>query len=109
MTSSPKTIAQIPTISELRHALDYAEGDKPHYDCHDFIDDLRSFRRVFRTAAGTEGRDLHQWKSRDHHLGLREMVDAYLDRDGKGVEFWPDDPSKRYYSSSLQYTRDKSM
>ncbi|KAI6777563.1 uncharacterized protein J7T54_001039 [Emericellopsis cladophorae] len=109
MTSSPSTIAQIPTISKLRHELDFAMGDKPQYDCHDFIDDLRSFRRVFRTAAGTEGRDLHQWKSRDHHLGLSEMVDAYLDRDGKGVKFWPDDPSKRYFSSSLQYTKDKSI
>lgn len=108
-SSSPKTISTIPNISALRHALDYAEGDRSHDDCCDFMKDLRSFRRVFRTAMGTDGRTLHQWKSRNHYLGLSEMVDAYLNRDGKGVQFWPNDPSKRYYSSSLQYIEHKFM
>src|SRR4051812_1556135 len=97
--ASEASAASIPNITALRQQLDYGEPSLPR--CVGFYDDIRVFRKKFHTASGIPGMDLHDWKSRKHHDGLDEMTNAYLDKEGNGILFWPDDdtsPNHNKYS-----------
>jgi hypothetical protein len=95
--------ASIPNITALRTALDYGDPRLPR--CATFNDDTRAFRRKFRTSRGVAGVDLHDWKSRDGQAGLNEMTIAYLEKEGSGLMFWPDDISSPNYNK-YQYSKD---
>jgi len=104
--SSPDKIAAtaIPNITALRRGLDYGDVNLPR--CVEFYDDMRVFRKKFKTSRGVSGTDLHDWKSREGQNALSEMTYAYLDKAGNGMVFWPDEPSAPNYNE-YQYTRDK--
>lgn len=108
MPASPsrRPPASLPNITALRQALDY--GDPHLARCSAFYDDVRAFRKKFVTSDGMLGPSLHDWRDRDHQDGLREMTRAYLDRDGNGLLFWPDDPSAANFND-LQYTHDRQQ
>ena len=87
---SPKVSASsIPNITNLREALDY--GNPSLRRCMAFYDDIRVFRKIFRTANGIHGLDLHDWNSEEHQTGLDEMTTSYLDGKHNGALFWPQD------------------
>jgi len=89
-SSSPGTsAASIPKVTNLRKKLDYGDPVLPR--CVAFYDDTRVFRKKFYTASGICGLSLHDWKSKEHHNGLDEMTTAYLDKEGNGALFWPQD------------------
>src|ERR1700761_7389930 len=105
MAATPSA-ASIPNITALRKALDYGEPHLPR--CAAFYDDIRVFRKKFRTINGTPGMELYDWKSRDHQAGLNEMTIAYLDKEGNGDVFWPagnESPNRNKYS----YTANRSQ
>lgn len=89
--SSPTPTAFIPSITDLRNALDYGNPKLPR--CTAFTDDMRVFRKKFRTKNGVCGVDLYDWKSEEGQSDLTEMTIAYLDTEGNGFVFWPDDPA----------------
>lgn len=95
--------ATIPNITALRTALDYGDARLPR--CATFYDDMRAFRRKFTTSRGVPGVDLHDWKSREGQAGLSEMTIAYLEKDGGGLMFWPDDSLSPNYNK-FQYSKD---
>jgi hypothetical protein len=104
--SSKIAAASIPNITALRKDLDY--GNSRLQRCTAFYDDVRVFRKKFRTAQGIPGVDLHQWKSREHQTGLDEMTDAYLNKEGNGAVFWPDQgdsPNRNKWSYSKHRLR----
>ncbi|KAK4251356.1 hypothetical protein C7999DRAFT_28086 [Corynascus novoguineensis] len=104
-TSSSSSIfaANIPSITALRNALDYGDPHLPR--CAAFYDDTRAFRKKFKTSRGVPGADLHDWKSRDGQAALTEMTVAYLEKEGNGMLFWPDDKSSDNYNK-YQYSKD---
>lgn len=104
--TSPDKIAAtaIPNITALRKELDY--GDANLARCVAFYDDMRVFRKKFKTSRGVPGTDLYDWKSQEGQKALSEMTYAYLDKEGNGLVFWPDDPSAANYNE-YQYTKDK--
>ena len=59
---------------------------------------MNAFRKNFKTSRGLAGIDLINWNSKDGQEGLAEMTSAYLDGEGKGNSFWPDDKSAANYS-----------
>lgn len=101
MMYPPTSAAKIPSITVLRHELDYGEPRLTR--CDGFYDDMRVFRKTYLTHTGVPGNSFVEWKSKDHQKGLLEMTDAYLDRDGKGAHFWPDDRKSTNYNI-LQYS-----
>ena len=104
MSPSPKVlVTEIPKIKALRSELDYGDPSIPRALA--FINDINAFRRKFKTALGVDGDALHNWKDQATHLGLDEMVDAYLEREGNGQLFWPDDQSSKNYNK-YQYSKD---
>ncbi|GAB1314518.1 hypothetical protein MFIFM68171_04728 [Madurella fahalii] len=104
-STSPKIAASsIPNITTLRNELDYGDLHLPR--CAAFNDDTNAFRRKFKTSHGIDGVDLHDWKSRDGQNGLNEMTVAYLDKEGNGRIFWPDDRSSNNYNK-YQYSKDR--
>ncbi|KAK0619518.1 hypothetical protein B0T14DRAFT_209706 [Immersiella caudata] len=103
MPESPTVFAaNIPKITSLRKDLDYDDARLPR--CAAFNDDTRAFRRKFKTSRGTNGVDLHDWRSEATQAGLDEMTTAYLDKQGNGQLFWPDDRSSQNYNK-YQYSR----
>ena len=56
-----------------------------------FYDDIRVFRKIFRTVNGIHGPDLYDWNLEEHQTGLDEMTTAYLDKKRSGAFFWPHD------------------
>ncbi|KAI1326075.1 hypothetical protein F5Y16DRAFT_376324 [Xylariaceae sp. FL0255] len=102
----PQTAAaNLPKITALRQQLGYGDVGTNRYNT--FIDDVRAFRRKFRTRQGLEGISLYTWNSPEHQSGLSEMVTAYLETDGNGYAFWPDNPSAAD-GERLQYSRDSA-
>ncbi len=105
MMSSPLiAAASIPKITVLRNELDY--GDPRLRRCAAFYDDARVFRKKFRTSRGVAGVDLHDWKSREGQAALTEMTTSYLDKEGNGLVFWPDDKTLPNYNK-YQYSKDR--
>ncbi|KZL69530.1 hypothetical protein CI238_00722, partial [Colletotrichum incanum] len=102
MTSSINPTA-VPSITALRQHLNY--GDAKVSQCQAFYDDLRAYRKKFVSSHGLEGSGLHDWKSRDHQLALGEMTRAFLERDGNGRRYWPDDEGSPHYNG-LRYSSD---
>jgi hypothetical protein len=96
------TAASIPTITVLRDQLDY--GDSQSKRCDVFYDDIRVFRKKYRSSTGLSGDDLHNWKSPEHQAALTEMSRAFLDTDGNGSRYWPDDDGSSN-RNKLQYSR----
>ena len=109
MSSSPlskTTAASIPKITELRNELDYGNPQLPR--CMAFYDDIRVFRRKYRTSQGVPGFNLWDWKSREHQAGLTEMTQAYLDEEGNGRVFWPAEessPNRNRLNYSIDHLR----
>lgn len=95
--------ASIPSITTLRNELDYGDPNLPR--CAAFYDDTRAFRKKFRNSRGTAGVDLHDWKSREGQADLTEMTIAYLEKEGNGQLFWPDDRASPNYNR-FQYAKD---
>jgi hypothetical protein len=104
-TSTPPKLlaANIPSITTLRNDLDYGHLGLPR--CAAFCDDTRAFRKKFVTSDGVPGSDLHDWKSCEGQDGLTEMTVAYLDKEGNGAMFWPDDKASSKYNK-YQYSKD---
>jgi hypothetical protein len=104
-TSTPPKLlaANIPSITTLRNDLDYGHSGLPR--CAAFCDDTRAFRKKFVTSDGVPGSDLHDWKSCQVQDGLTEMTVAYLDKEGNGAMFWPDDKASSKYNK-YQYSKD---
>jgi len=107
--SSPKSkvvASSIPSITALRQQLEY--GD-PHLSrCSTFYDDVRAFRKKYRTHDGSSGVSLYNWKSPEHQAGLTEMTDAYLDKEGNGALYWPDDDTSPN-RNNLLYSQDHDL
>lgn len=104
--SSHVTATQIPNITELRKQLDY--GDATLSRCANFYDDLRVYRKKYHTKDGKPGTEMHEWKTPEAQAELDEITAAYLDKDGNGQTYWPDDGSAANYNS-LQYSKHRSM
>jgi hypothetical protein len=103
---TPQASITVPTVTEIRKKLHY--GDSSLARCQTFYHDVRIFIGKFVTSKGLEGTSLIRWKSEDHQRGLDELVDAYLDRDGNGRIYWPDDPASPKYNG-LQYSKHRSQ
>lgn len=104
MSASPSSkAASVPNITTLRNELDY--GNSQLQRCMAFYDDIRVFRRKYRTSQGVPGLDLWDWKSREHQAGLVEMTQAYLEKEGNGRVFWPDEESSPY-RNKYRYSTD---
>jgi hypothetical protein len=104
LKTSPKiAAASIPNITTLRNELDYGDSRLPR--CAAFYDETRAFRRRFKTQSGIDGVDLHDWRSSEVQAGLTAMTVAYLDGEGNGARFWPDDKHSRNYNT-YQYSKD---
>jgi hypothetical protein len=97
---------RIPNITGLRVALDYGDPDLPRTRA--LNDDLRVFRRRYKSPLGPDGVDLHNWSSHVHQLALIRMADDWLDGDGNGARYWPDDEADSKYNK-LQYSKDRPL
>ncbi|KAK2060495.1 hypothetical protein LY76DRAFT_467637, partial [Colletotrichum caudatum] len=92
-----------PIITALRQELHY--GDAKSLQCRALKDAMRSHRKEFVSSNGLEGSLLYDWKSRDHHSALEEMTQAFLNEDGNGRRYWPDDETSAHYNG-LRYSYD---
>lgn len=91
----------IPSITALRQDLNYGDAKLPR--CQAFYEDVRLFRKKYISSQGLEGGSLHEWKLREHQNALGEMTRAFLDRDGNGRHYWPDDETSPRYNG-LKYS-----
>ena len=106
-SSKSKVVASsIPTISALRQQLGY--GDRHLNRCSTFYDDVRVFRKKYLTHDGFSGISFYNWKSPEHQAGLTEMTDAYLDEEGNGALYWPDNDAS-INRNKLRYSQDHDL
>jgi hypothetical protein len=64
------------------------------------------YRKKFKTANGTPGTDIYEWKEAADQAQLDEITTAYLDIAGNGHVFWPKDSSSANFNS-LEYSKDR--
>ncbi|KAL3295969.1 hypothetical protein RB213_011402 [Colletotrichum asianum] len=93
--------SEIPSITALREVLDYGDQHLPR--CKRLHDNMRYFRTTFISSKGLEGSSLIDWKSREEQAALAEMTNAFLERDGTGRQFWPDDEASDRFNR-LKYS-----
>jgi hypothetical protein len=96
-------VSNIPTITELRKELDCGHAHK-RLDIA-LWNAVRSYGSHFTSKSGIPGHDLLKWKDRLHQNGLLQMAHSFLEEDGKGSYFWPDDPTDQHYRK-LQYSKE---
>jgi hypothetical protein len=101
MDPRPARSTALPSITTLRRELDYSDPTLNRFAT--FNDGVRVFRKRFRTTEGVPGVSQYDWK--EHQAGLTSMTVAFLDGDGFGPIYWPDDESSRYFNK-LQYSKD---
>ncbi|KAI1317866.1 hypothetical protein F5Y16DRAFT_406507 [Xylariaceae sp. FL0255] len=101
--SSLTAAANLPKITALRQQLGYGDVGTKRYNTS--IDDVRAFRRKFRTREGQDGISFSTWNSSEHQSGLNEMATAYVETNG--CLFWPDNPLGTD-DDKLQFSRDKA-
>ncbi|KAF2496206.1 hypothetical protein BU16DRAFT_561040 [Lophium mytilinum] len=102
--SPTKTIgsaSSVPNITELRRQLQYGNGHPT------FSDDVKMFRKNYRSPSGLVGMDLYEWSSQQQQTALDEMTETYLEKEGRGNLYWPDDETSTNLNV-LQYSRDRS-
>ncbi|KAI1330257.1 hypothetical protein F5Y16DRAFT_396549 [Xylariaceae sp. FL0255] len=95
--------ANLPKITALRQQLGYGDPRTNQYNT--FIDDVRAYRRKFRTPEGQDGISFSIWSSPEHQSGLSKMVTKYIKT--YGCLFWPDNLLATD-SDKLQFLRDKA-
>ncbi|KAH7155467.1 hypothetical protein B0J13DRAFT_618911 [Dactylonectria estremocensis] len=96
-------VSKIPSIKELRQELDYGHA-RERRDIL-FYNVTRSYAFNFKSSQGIPGSELMRWKYRPHQDGLLEMASQFLDQDGKGAYYWPDDPEASNHGK-LQYSKE---
>ncbi|KAH6900271.1 hypothetical protein B0T10DRAFT_470100 [Thelonectria olida] len=96
-------VSKIPTITELRKELDCGH---PHKRLDITLwNSVRSYGSHFTSRSGIPGHGLLRWRDRSHQNGLLQMTHRFLEEDGKGSYFWPDDPTDQHYRK-LQYSKE---
>ncbi|KAF2813326.1 uncharacterized protein BDZ99DRAFT_253876 [Mytilinidion resinicola] len=101
LTKTISPASSVPNITELRRQLQYGNNHPT------FSDDIKMFRKNYRTPSGLVGMDLYDWSSPQHQAALEEMTNAYLEQEGRGNLYWPDDRTSANLNI-LQYSRDHS-
>ncbi|KAH6990787.1 hypothetical protein BKA56DRAFT_610367 [Ilyonectria sp. MPI-CAGE-AT-0026] len=96
-------VTNIPVITDLRKELDYGHAHERRDIV--FYNTVRSYIFTFTSSKGIPGADLLRWKFRPHQSGLLEMATQFLDHDGKGAYFWPDDPASANHGK-LRYSEE---
>ncbi|KAK7403032.1 hypothetical protein QQX98_011189 [Neonectria punicea] len=96
-------VTNMPVITQLRMELDYGHAGSQRDIV--FYNTLRSYILSFTSSNGIPGVEFLRWKFRPHQIGLLEMVSQFLDKDGKGAHFWPDDVGAPNYGK-LQYSKE---
>ncbi|KAK1754179.1 hypothetical protein QBC47DRAFT_403567 [Echria macrotheca] len=100
--TSPKILmSRIPNIKTLREELGYGDPKQRRYSV--FCEYTSLFQKIYRTGSGIGGLELHNWKSDITQAGLDDMTAAFLEDEGNGWLFWPDERSSTYYNT-LQYS-----
>lgn len=86
-TTSRKKIQNIPLVTVLRKRLGYGESGQPRDK--NFKREVKRYASTYQTDRGVPGSQLCDWRS--NHLEIKRMTDRFLDRDGNGVRYWPDE------------------
>ncbi|KAH7001609.1 hypothetical protein EDB80DRAFT_97571 [Ilyonectria destructans] len=96
-------VTHIPNIRTLRAELDCAHvGQRRDVN---FYNSVCSYMFTFKSTHGLKGTELTRWKAPPHQKGLLELTRRFLEDDGNGAIFWPDDSTSPEYRS-LQYSKD---
>ncbi|WQF75110.1 hypothetical protein CDEST_00124 [Colletotrichum destructivum] len=98
--------SEIPSITILRQNIDYCDQTLPR--CKKLHETMRYFRASFTSSKGMEGNSLIDWKSTKQQAALTEMTNAFLERDGMGRHFWPDDETSDRFNR-LKYSTDHAL
>ncbi|KAJ3496674.1 hypothetical protein NLG97_g2484 [Lecanicillium saksenae] len=88
--------AKLPGVGVLRSRLNYDDSKSERYKT--FQEDCRLFIRRFTTTSGVPGTQLHDRWSQEHIDGMKEMVDAFLNKNNSGNEYWPSERSHPNYN-----------
>ncbi|KAH7155468.1 hypothetical protein B0J13DRAFT_545650 [Dactylonectria estremocensis] len=91
----------VPHITELREELGSEVGT-------DLARRIAEYPFGFKSDRGKKGISLTRWKDFHHQAGLRKMAEDFLERDGNGPLFWPDDRASPHYRK-LQYSRHRDQ
>lgn len=93
-------------LIQLRDYLEYGRDKKNRETCLAFTKTIRSYIATYRTRKGIAGSGLHNWK--DNYWELIEMADDFLERDGHGDLYWPDDDTSPNFGK-LRFSKDTDM
>ncbi|KAF7540778.1 hypothetical protein G7Z17_g12114 [Cylindrodendrum hubeiense] len=96
----------IPGVRQLRCELGYGSaGQRNDIEFYNFI---CAYIFTFTSSNGLKGSKLTKWKSPRHQTALLELTNKFLEQDGKGVVYWPDNPTHAN-NRGLEYTRDRQL
>lgn len=102
----PPTVVAMPKVARLRNMINYGDDRKPLGPS--FWKHFQGFRELYKSSSHVSGSSFFRWNELEHMKGLDEMVNAYLDNDGNGARFWPDDENAPEHNA-LRYSVDKKL
>ncbi|KAF4470001.1 hypothetical protein FALBO_3114 [Fusarium albosuccineum] len=95
--------SSIPHLTSLRQELGYGNKGRPEDIA--FKRAVRAHVEKFVSKDNIPATQFTKWKTPAHQRGLTELTKNFLHAQGKGLEFWPDDPNSPN-KRPLEYTRD---
>ena len=98
----PKLAKDIASAGVLKTKLGY-----PSFAHGEFWDTVKKYPSNYKARNGLAGNSLTRWRDVSHQKALEEMVQNFLDDDGNGIRYWPNNNTPG--SSLLQYSEDGSL
>ncbi|KAF4959128.1 hypothetical protein FSARC_10841 [Fusarium sarcochroum] len=98
-------VGDIPSCLALRKKLGVGTpGDKESIF---FRNTIQDFRVQYMSDEGDPGSEFRKWDEHSHQKGLIRMTDDFLEIEGKGPRFWPDDEGSAPVKT-LKWTKDRA-
>jgi hypothetical protein len=103
----PKHPTSVPNIGVLRQQLGYSCNNREisGFRWKEVHDSASKFRKGFTTEKGLKGTALVDWRSQKHQDALAEMTHTFLEVDGNGSLYWPNDDTYKF-ANRLTYSTD---
>ncbi|KAF5009838.1 hypothetical protein FDECE_3960 [Fusarium decemcellulare] len=95
--------SSLPRLRELREDLGYGTTGRPEDIAFKKV--VRAHIEKFVSEENLPATEFKRWTTAAHQKGLVELTKNFLHAEGKGLEFWPDDPNSPN-KRPLEYTRD---
>ena len=105
---APKGDKELADRFTLMKGLNYIKGKTEKDLIGYFLDSLELFRSVYKDREGSDWSQFNDWASPDHKAALFRVAEEYLEWEGSGRKFWPEDETATFHNW-IVFPRDEAQ